>query len=389
VAQELAFVLINPYTIAKSRTGGVIARYCGRTDLHFVGARVFGPSPELVEQYAEQIRASDPRNQVTRSLIADYVLLNYMPDPATGKRRRVLMLLFEGEQAVEKIFRVTGSVTMRWGSGETIRDTYGDYIVDQDGSVRYFEPAVLVGTHVERCADALNLWASYSETDGGIVSMAGDVPVGSGVQRTLVLLKPDNFRFPSQRAGHIIDTLSMSGLRIVGAKKLSMTVAQAEEFYAPVRAALVDKFLDIGGARVADAIGREFGFAVPAEVARDIAPRIAPLFAAAQFETIVEFMTGFRPSQCAPGEKGARCREECLALVYEGSDAIGKIRDLLGPTDPSKARPGSVRREFGRDIMVNAAHASDSPENAERELRIVRVDVDGITPLVRKYYGKG
>jgi nucleoside diphosphate kinase len=260
--------------------------------------------------------------------------------------------------------------------------------VDEGGNVRYFEPAVLVGTRIERCAEALNLWASHSEADGGIVSMAGDVPVGDDVQRTLVLLKPDNFRFPSHRAGHIIDTLSMSGLRIVGAKKVSMTVAQAEEFYAPVRAALAERFLDIGGARVSDAIGRELGVPVPDEVARDIAPRIAPLFATAQFETIVEFMTGFRPSQCAPGEKGTRCREECLALVYEGREAIGKIRDLLGPTDPNKARPGSVRREFGRDIMVNAAHASDSPENAERELRIVRVDLDGIAPLVRKYYGK-
>ena len=45
-----------------------------------------------------------------------------------------------------------------------------------------------------------------------------------------------------------------------------------------------------------------------------------------------------------------------------------------GPTDPSKAQPGSVRREFGQDIMVNAAHASDSPENAEREMKIIKVE---------------
>jgi nucleoside diphosphate kinase len=67
--------------------------------------------------------------------------------------------------------------------------------------------------------------------------------------------------------------------------------------------------------------------------------------------------------------------------------AVEKIRYLLGPTDPSQAQPGSVRREFGSDIMVNAAHASDSPENALRELKIVRVEEDTITAWVSKYYG--
>ena len=46
--------------------------------------------------------------------------------------------------------------------------------------------------------------------------------------------------------------------------------------------------------------------------------------------------------------------------VHEGVEAVRKIRDVLGPTDPSKAPPGSIRREFGQTIMVNAAHASDS-----------------------------
>ena len=54
-------------------------------------------------------------------------------------------------------------------------------------------------------------------------------------------------------------------------------------------------------------------------------------------------------------------------------NAVAKIRDVLGPTDPSKAPPGSIRREFGSTIMVNAAHASDSPENARREMGIVNV----------------
>ena len=67
---------------------------------------------------------------------------------------------------------------------------------------------------------------------------------------------------------------------------------------------------------------------------------------------------------------------------YEGAD--GELT-----MDPSKAKPGSVRREFGSDVMVNAAHASDSSENARREMRIVRVEEDTIRPWVDKYYGKG
>jgi nucleoside diphosphate kinase len=65
---------------------------------------------------------------------------------------------------------------------------------------------------------------------------------------------------------------------------------------------------------------------------------------------------------------------------------VNKIRSILGPTDPTKASVGSVRKEFGQDIMVNAAHASDSPENAKRELGIIRVDKDTLQPLVAKYY---
>jgi nucleoside diphosphate kinase len=67
-------------------------------------------------------------------------------------------------------------------------------------------------------------------------------------------------------------------------------------------------------------------------------------------------------------------------------DAVRKIRTIVGTTDPHQARPGSVRREFGTNIMVNAIHASDSPENAERELEIVNVTEDSVKMWVDKYY---
>jgi nucleoside diphosphate kinase len=80
--------------------------------------------------------------------------------------------------------------------------------------------------------------------------------------------------------------------------------------------------------------------------------------------------------------------EKCIALVYEGIDAVKKIRDVLGPTDPSKAPPGSIRREFGSTVMVNAAHASDSEENAKREIGIVNVSENNFRRLVEETYGK-
>ena len=78
--------------------------------------------------------------------------------------------------------------------------------------------------------------------------------------------------------------------------------------------------------------------------------------------------------------------EKILAVVYEGPDAVSKIRNVLGPTDPRKAPPGTIRRELGQDIMVNAAHASDSADNAQREMRIIGARDNNVTPLVEEFY---
>jgi nucleoside diphosphate kinase len=231
------------------------------------------------------------------------------------------------------------------------------------------------------------LWSQYTDSNGGIVASAIDVPTGDTVQRTLVILKPDNFRYPSQRAGNIIDILSVSGLRIVGVKKFAMTVAQAEAFYWPVLASLDSKFQEFGPKQMSEVLTQNLGFGVSQEITKDLALRLGPLFAKAQFEGIVEFMTGYRPSQCTDTDKHTLGRENSLALVYEGIEAVAKIRGILGATDPNKARPGSVRREFGSNIMVNAAHASDSAENAERELRIIRAEEDTLKMWIDRYYG--
>ena len=58
-----------------------------------------------------------------------------------------------------------------------------------------------------------------------------------------------------------------------------------------------------------------------------------------------------------------------IALALSGDNAIARIRDLLGPTDSTAADKGTIRGDLGEDMMVNIAHASDSPENAAIELQ--------------------
>ena len=126
MSKELAFVLINPYTVSKSRTGGIIGRYISRTGLDLVAARMFAPSADLAKRYSELIRHDDEVDPVARPLLADYVARQYAPDATTGARRRVMMLLFEGEDAIKRIKDATGPIRPA-NAGETIRDTYGDY----------------------------------------------------------------------------------------------------------------------------------------------------------------------------------------------------------------------------------------------------------------------
>ncbi len=388
VKEELAYVLINPYTVYKSRTGGVIARLFTRTALELVAARMFAPERELVERYAEiAVSPEDPQDRKIQELIRQYILDNYSPDPKSGQRKRVMMLLFRGEDAVRKVRKVVGSFQADKGTaGETIRDTYGDYIVGADGQVKYFEPAVLAAPNSEEAEIKLKLWARYSETDGGFLENVVHYPKNAKVEQTLVLLKPDNFRFPSARPGNIVDMLSRTGLYIITIKVHHMSVSEAEEFYGPVRAVLREKLIDISGQRSRLALEKEFGFGLDPKTEDTLGGIMGPLFADRQFSQIVQFMTGRRPEDCSGPAKAQPGLEKMVAVVYEGPDAVAKIRGVLGPTDPRKAPPGTIRRELGQDIMVNAAHASDSAENARREMKIINVRGNNLKPLVEEFY---
>lgn len=127
-------------------------------------------------------------------------------------------------------------------------------------------------------------------------------------ETTVILLKPDCYE--NALAGEVIDRFLKAGLNVRACKMMRLTNDLLREHYAH----LVD-----------------FPF----------------------FPEIVEFM------QSAP----------IIAIALEGDGAIGKVRDMLGPTDSTAAEKGTIRGDLGTDKMRNIAHASDSPETAAAEIK--------------------
>ena len=127
------------------------------------------------------------------------------------------------------------------------------------------------------------------------------------MEKSLVLVKPDAME--RGLAGVIIGRLQSAGLKLIGLKMLHMDNKLAEKHYA------VHK-------------GKAF------------------------FDGLVAYMTS----------------SPIVAAAFEGDDAIKRIRDLMGATDPAKAAAWTIRRDYGLDLQRNSTHASDSPENGEIEV---------------------
>ncbi|MEK7364664.1 MAG: nucleoside-diphosphate kinase [candidate division NC10 bacterium] len=127
------------------------------------------------------------------------------------------------------------------------------------------------------------------------------------IQRTLVIVKPD--AVAKGVAGKIIGRFEETGLKILAAKMVHLTKEQAAGFY--------------------------------------VVHKDRPFYA-----SLCTFMT----------------QGPCIPMVLEGENAIGRVRDLMGATDPSKAAAGTIRREFASSIESNAVHGSDSPESAAFEI---------------------
>jgi nucleoside-diphosphate kinase len=127
------------------------------------------------------------------------------------------------------------------------------------------------------------------------------------LERTLSIVKPD--AVAAGAAGDILSRFEKAGLTIIALKKMRLTEAQAQGFYA---------------------VHKERPF----------------------FGDLVKFMT----------------EGPIVVSVLEGEGAIAKNRDLMGPTDSTKAEPGTIRGDHGTDIERNAAHGSDAPETARVEI---------------------
>lgn len=127
------------------------------------------------------------------------------------------------------------------------------------------------------------------------------------VERTLMMIKPD--ATGRNAIGQIIARVEAEGFVIRALRMLQMDRDQAESFYA---------------------VHRE-----------------RPFYAA-----LVQFMTS-----------GA-----VVPMVLEREDAVSHLREFIGTTDSAQAAPGTIRSDFGTDLQRNAVHASDSPQNALREV---------------------
>jgi len=126
-------------------------------------------------------------------------------------------------------------------------------------------------------------------------------------ERTLSIIKPD--AVAKNVIGEIYARFEKSGLRIVAARMMHLSRADAEGFYA---------------------VHRERPF----------------------FKDLVDFMT----------------TGPVMVQVLEGENAIAKNRELMGATDPGKAAPGTIRADFAQSIDANAVHGSDAPETAKVEI---------------------
>lgn len=148
-------------------------------------------------------------------------------------------------------------------------------------------------------------------------------------ERTLILIKPDGL--VKSLTGNIISMLSEAKLKIVGAKIVKVSKELAEKHYGDLKNSLIKKF------------GEEKGKLV--------------------FENTLEYL------------QGKFHTDRVLAMVYKGKDAVKKIRELAGETNPEKAPPTSIRGKYGRihsetKVFENVIHCSDTPENAEREIAL-------------------
>jgi len=377
---SLSYVLVTPYAIAKGRTGGILSRLLSRTNLDLVGAQMLTVDETFAKRYAAVLRNRTPKD--CPPMLADYAEWSLVQP--SGGTNQVLLLLFRGENPCEQLAPICYDTKAGDGNARcgTIRDTFGDFVILSESGMTYFEPAVLTADNQREADEDLRMMAAFLK---GKENLANPCPPDA--ERTLVIIKPDNWTFHSARPGAIIDIFSGTGLGLVGVKIHHFSLAQALDFYGPVAAVLKEKLSGRFGKRARELLEREFGFPLCEETAKTITDTFGADCAANEFAQIVEFMSGKRPGDCPKDELGKPGDAKCMILVYEGENAVAKIRTALGPTNPADALDGTVRREFGQSVMVNAAHASDSAESFLREKDIIKMEENTLGAIIKEHLG--
>jgi nucleoside diphosphate kinase len=365
---QLTYALITPYSLYKSRTGGIISRLLADDHLDFVAARMFVLSDEFLDAYTK-VFIHDESEPAVWQAWKNYIERSLRPKNPYGNLPRCMFMLFKGPDAVRYFkHKIVGSFTES-PTGDTVRGTYGDFVRSANGEVHYLEPGVLTSGFVPRNHAQLKLFADFACKDGGVLE--GKMEYESKPETTLVMLKPDNFYKASRRPGNIIDTFSDTGLRIVGAKLFNMSLSQGQEFYGPLKDLFVKKLRFMVSKPIRSCLDDTLAFEVTDGDVEAITDLFAERNATTEFNKILGYMTGISPDDVAEGEVPEPSNARCLAILYEGVGAIQKVRAALGATNPAEAKPGTVRSDFGNDLMRNGAHASDSVDNAMRERHIV------------------
>ncbi|MEK6764689.1 MAG: nucleoside-diphosphate kinase [Planctomycetota bacterium] len=389
--KELTYALITPYSLLKSRTGGIISRLLSLSDLELVGARMYTPSDKFLDEYCETIKGQRIAPLWKRTLL-DYVNDKLRKKNKLGISNRTMLLLFEGNDAVNILHnKVIGSASEHL-RGNTIRGTYGDCI-KSGGKIEYFEPAVLTSADKATNIKQLKLFAKYALSDGGILENVMNFGKNKKPETSLIILKPLEKHDP--RSGNIIDMIARTGFYMVGIKLLDLSTKQAEEFYGPVKdffnSSFDDKFKPHLVEKLKTALNkRDFSFDLNDAILNKLADQLKEPTVEGEFGKILQYMTGREPSAFAETKKTEDGKHTiCLAILYQGINTIKTIRELLGATDPKKAKYSSIRRFYGLDILRNAVHASDSPESVIRERKIIGLNKDektcDIKQIINRY----
>jgi nucleoside diphosphate kinase len=393
--KELTYALITPYSILKSRTGGIICRLLSLSDLELVGARMYTPSDKFLDEYIKTIEKQKMK-AVWKKAMIDYVNNMLRKNNKLGKGNRAMLLLFEGKNAVNVLHnKVIGSASdpVR---GDTIRGTFGDTIMSEDGKVDYFEPAVLTSADKASNIEQLKLFSKYALSDGGIMEDVIAFGKNKKPETSLMILKP--FEKHDPRAGNIISMFSRTGFYIVGIKLLDLSTKQAEEFYGPVKDFFNGSFDDKFKPDLVDQLKtslkqKDFSFDLTDELLNNMAAQMKKPKVDTEFNSILQYMTGTEPSTFASTKETSDGKHTiCIAILYRGINTIKTIRELLGATDPRKAKYSSIRRVYALDIRKNAVHASDSAKSVIRERKIIGFNKDektcDIKQIINRYVKK-